>query len=344
MSKLSHPSLLSVIRSHNVSAFPFFGVKPTADRLFSLSSEALHPVLVTRETVRGTQAAAATAEAKRGVPNVQAVDFARLPAGTGALLIEGNVLVTNHGTVLETCNEATFAQAHAEFIGAFGAAGGVRLLAERYVMNLLNGSILFRNRIGLNIRCAVQADGIEVELAEHAIQPGVRLSLSDIVDESVRVSAERLVDAYASALRGDRSPLLLKVRAYAEMDVEQEVYPSQEFVQDQDKGQGRCLARAARQDGLAQTAFHGRKVGNALRTIDTWYPNALKALPVEPFGVDQSAQAALRGGKTDFYNLMLRMPELTQTLRDGAVTDEALFVAAVFVRGGVFSKSSKKEA
>lgn len=341
MSKINHPSVLSVIRAHNVSAFPFYALAPTEIELLSVDLNKATPVLITRETVRATQSAAKTPEAKRGLSNIQQLDFARLPAETGALLIAGNVLVTK-GTSLEICNEEPFSAAHKSFVENFANAGGYYQLAERYVMNLLNGSILFRNRIGFNVRAAVECENVRVEVPESGLKSGLRLSLSDIQDSDIRAKAEAVVSIYADALSGKRGPVKLEVRAYAEFGVEQEVYPSQEFVQNQADGQGRVLAQAARQDKLPQAAFHGRKVGNALRSIDTWYPGAFKALPVEPYGVDQNAQAHLRKTKSDFYALVVKLPEFTEQLARGVIGDEALFVAAVFARGGVFSKKSEK--
>lgn len=340
--KLTHPSLLSVIRAMNASVAPFFGVAATNAPLFDIPAEAMSPVLVTRETVRGTQAAAATAEAKRGVPNIQEVDFAALPPNTSALLVRANVLVTAKGVQLETVNDAEFAAAHQEFVTRFKEAGGYALLAERFVMNMLNGSMLFRNRVGQNIRAAVKAEDLVVEVAQATLAGGLRLAYADIQDESIRSKAQQLGEMLANALTGASSSLRLDVLQYVEMGEGQEVYPSQEMVKDQDKGQGRVLAEVVRADKVPQAAFHGRKILNAIKTIDTWYaPDAYKALPIEPFGVDQSAQAALREKGQDFYSLMVRMADLTEQLREGKVSPESLFVASVFLRGGVFSKKAE---
>jgi len=276
------------------------------------------------------------------------MDFARLPANTGAMLISGSVLVTAHSRKLEISNEAWFTKAHQEFITAFAREEGYDVLAERYVMNMLNGSILFRNRIGFGVRCALSCEGTIVEVAESDLQAGYRLSLADIIDPAIRESVRSVVAVYAKALSGERGPLVIQLRAYVEMGVEQDVYPSQEFAEEsKSKEEGkisRVLAQALRSDGIRQAAFHGRKISNAIRTIDTWYPNASKALPIEPYAVDQSAQNYLRTAKVDFYAYMMQLPVLTAELNEGNLSDAALFTAACFIRGGVFSKAKTKAA
>jgi CRISPR-associated protein Csy3 len=341
MAKLTHPTMLSCVRAHNVSVFPFWGVPSTQRPLFDLDLAALPPVVVTRETVRGTQSAASTPVTKRATANVQAIDIAVLPPGCGGLLIQGNVLVTAKALSLETVNAPDFSAAHRAFLDAFVEAGGMLQLADRYVMNLLNGAILFRNRIGQGLRCALQAEDLSVELCEQHLALSGALSSEHITDELVRAQARLVSRQWAGALSGERGPLRVTVRAYVEVGEGQEVFPSQEFATSQSQGQGRVLARAARTDGIAQAALHGRKVANALRTIDTWYPGAYRALPVEPYGVDQAAQATLRGKGHDFYSLMLAMPDMTRQLERGEVSADALFTAAVFLRGGVFSKKAE---
>lgn len=345
--KLNHPSILSVVRSMSASATPFYGTTSTDAPLFSIGAKALVPVIVVREGLRGTQAAAATPLEKRGLPNPQRVDFTTLPIGQDALLIEGNLLVNGKCNVLETSNDEAFTKAHAEFMECFAAAGGMRVLAERFVMNMLNGSVLFRNRLGMNVRCAARIAGDNdsvVEVRESQLAKGLRLSISDILCDQTRARAEALAQRIENALAGRTETIRVDLRAYVEMGEGQEVFPSQEMASNKEDGEGRILARAPSNGEVDNHAvFHGRKVLNAIKTVDTWYAaNPIKALPLEPYGVDQSAQNALRSTKIDFYTLMLKMPALVDDLKAGNLSGDALFVGGVFIRGGVFSKKSEK--
>src|SRR5690606_38481769 len=86
-------------------------------------------------------------------------------------------------------------------------------------------------------------------------------------------------------------------------------------------------------------AIHSQKIGNALRTIDTWYPEAADNGPiaVEPYGSVTTQGKAYRQPKEkqDFYNLL-----------DGWVIKDKVpaleqqhFVIATLVRGGVFGEA-----
>jgi CRISPR-associated protein Csy3 len=340
--KLAHPAMLSFTRSISASVFPFYAMNGSTDNLLALDLATLTPVRVVRETVRGTQAAAATQENARGVPNIQRVDFAYLPPAKDTLVVAGTVLFTPNSVAPENSNSLEFNAAHSAFTQSFKDAGGYKALAERFVMNALNGSFMWRNRIGFDLTTAIQVKGspdLSVQIRREDLVAGLMLSLNDIQAKKAHEKASAIVDAVAAALAGDTHGVELEVRASVRMGAEQEVFPSQEMVLDKGKGEGRTLARSGRTD-IEQAAFHGRKVSVALKTIDTWYTGAVKPLPVEPYGVDQQTQSTCRKGKETFYDYLLRLPELTEGLKKNGLSSDALYTAAVFVRGGVFSKKA----
>lgn len=86
--------------------------------------------------------------------------------------------------------------------------------------------------------------------------------------------------------------------------------------------------------------MHSQKIGNALRTIDTWYPDAGNPIAVEPYGSVTSQGMACRQPtkKSDFYSL----------LDDWMLKDKSPdsgnqhYVMAMFIRGGVFGSSDKE--
>ena len=87
--------------------------------------------------------------------------------------------------------------------------------------------------------------------------------------------------------------------------------------------------------------LHSQKIGNALRTIDTWYPEADQFGPisVEPFGSVTHCGTAYRQpkDKLDFYTL------LDNWVLKGKVpeVEQQHYVMAVLVRGGVFGEKSE---
>ena len=93
-----------------------------------------------------------------------------------------------------------------------------------------------------------------------------------------------------------------------------------------------------------QAAIHSQKIGNALRTIDTWYPDyaneTIGPIAIDPYGAVTNLGTAFRKpkSKSDFF-----------TLFDKYVREEKLeneeqehYVMAVLVRGGVFGQSDKE--
>lgn len=90
-------------------------------------------------------------------------------------------------------------------------------------------------------------------------------------------------------------------------------------------------------NGIA--AMHSQKIGNALRTIDTWYPGAeeLGPIAVEPYGSVTSRGTAYRQPKEklDFYNLLDGW-----MLKDNLpAVEQQHYVMATLVRGGVFGEA-----
>ena len=130
--------------------------------------------------------------------------------------------------------------------------------------------------------------------------------------------------------------VLLQVAAFVRIGAGQEVFPSQELILD--KGSSKKSRTLYDVDGVA--AIHSQKIGNALRTIDTWYPEASGNGPiaVEPYGSVTTQGKAYRQPKekVDFYNLLDswvikdKVPELEQQH----------FVIATLIRGGVFGEAT----
>src|SRR5699024_8335193 len=112
-----------------------------------------------------------------------------------------------------------------------------------------------------------------------------------------------------SVLRGDHY-VLLDVTAFVRVGVGQEVFPSQELILDKSNStKSKTLYHVN-----DTAAMHSQKLGNALRTIDTWYPDYaegdenLGPIAVEPYGSVTSQGKAYRQPKQkkDFYNLLDR--------------------------------------
>jgi len=147
---------------------------------------------------------------------------------------------------------------------------------------------------------------------------------------------EQLGNEIAAGLAGDHY-ILLDIVAFARVGAGQEVFPSQELVLDRSRGdKSKTLYDV---DSVA--AMHSQKIGNALRTVDTWYPadneQELGPIAVEPYGSVTTQGTAYRQpkAKVDFYNLLDNW-----ILKDEKPTPEQQhFVMATLIRGGVFGEA-----
>ena len=104
-----------------------------------------------------------------------------------------------------------------------------------------------------------------------------------------------------------------------------------------DKGKGKKSKVLYDVNGIA--ALHSQKIGNALRTIDTWYPQAddIGPIAVEPYGSVTSRGKAYRQPKEkiDFYNLLDNWIVKDKT----PDVEQQHYVIATLIRGGVFGKA-----
>lgn len=150
-------------------------------------------------------------------------------------------------------------------------------------------------------------------------------------------SLQALTQVIEQGLSG-QSYALLEVVAYARVGNGQEVYPSQELILDRGDKKGQKSKTLYSVGSVA--AIHSQKVGNALRTIDTWYPvdgeSPVGPIAVEPYGSVTTQGKAYRQPrqKADFYNLLDNWVLNDRTPSDG----NQHFVMATLVRGGVFGE------
>jgi len=195
---------------------------------------------------------------------------------------------------------------------------------------------LWRNRIGaeqVEVQVAQLVDG---QAAQKWSFDAFSLSLRGF-DNSDNAALSQLAELIANGLAG-KCHVLLQVTAYVRMGAGQEVFPSQELILDRGRGdKSRTLYEVK---GVA--GIHSQKIGNALRTIDTWYQESEDNGPiaVEPYGsvtTQGRAYRQPRKTKDDFYTLLDGW-----VLRDNApALEQQHFVIATLIRGGVFGDSDK---
>ncbi|MCO6544777.1 MAG: type I-F CRISPR-associated protein Csy3 [Gilliamella sp.] len=204
-------------------------------------------------------------------------------------------------------------------------------LAKRYVINILNGRWLWRNRMAAEqISLSITRKDDKKSMIEVSDVKQYQLNSFDYDDKSVNDLAT-LIEA---GLCG-KEFVIFNVEAKLKMGLGQEVYPSQELILDTGKTKSKVLYEKNK-----QAAMHSQKISNAIRTIDTWYDNAQFPIAIEPYGSVTSMGHAFRQPKQklDFYTLF----DNWVLKGEKPSLDQQHYVIAVLIRGGVFGASGKE--
>lgn len=308
------------------------------------NAQAWAPVALREKSVRGTISnrlkGGATDPAKLDAaiqnPNLQTVDVATLPADADTLKVQFTLRVLAGTGQPSACNDAAYRQKLLATVDAYVQQHGFAELARRYAANLANGRFLWRNRIGAE---QVEVTVAHIENGQAKVRwtfDALAHSLFDLKAPTADAKAlDELAALLADGLAG-KTHVLLQVTAFVRIGAGQEVFPSQELILD--RGRGDKSKTLYDVDGTA--AIHSQKIGNAIRTIDTWYPEAAGNGPiaVEPYGSVTTQGKAYRQPKekTDFYNLLDNW-----IIKDKAPeADQQHFVIATLIRGGVFGEAN----
>jgi len=309
--------------------------------------DALEPLALTEKSVRGTisnrlKAAVKNDPAKLNAevekPNLQRVDACALTLEQDTLNVQFTLKVLGGLAEPSACNNALFKQSYSAAVNDYIEQHTFHELARRYAINIANARFLWRNRVGAeHIEVRVTAKNNTLDQAWVFNAKAFSTRDFDVNDTSINELAESI----AAVLASSDDFLLLDINSFVKVGRGQEVYPSEELVLDKGKGDKSKILYHVR--GVA--AMHSQKLGNALRTIDTWYPafddpaSSAGPIAIEPYGAVTNLGKAYRTpkDKQDFYTFFdawARGETLTRV-------EDAHYVVATLVRGGVFGESDK---
>ncbi len=268
--------------------------------------------------------------------NLQAVDVAALPFDADTLKLVFTLRVLGNLSTPATCNNQVYQKELTEKVGGYLKEQQCRELSLRYAECIASGRFLWRNRVGAE-EIEVRVSLLEGSVAKETWSfDGQQFSLRKF-SLGMNPQVAKLADAIRMGLMGD-SYVFLKIEAFARLGAGQEVFPSQELVRDTGNEKYKKSKFLYAVDEVA--AMHSQKIGNAIRTIDTWYLNAeeLGPISVEPYGSVTSRGVAYRQpkDKMDFYTLLdgWIIKGIIPTL------EQQHFVVACLVRGGVFGEKA----
>ncbi|RJS94786.1 type I-F CRISPR-associated protein Csy3 [Salinisphaera sp. Q1T1-3] len=270
-------------------------------------------------------------------PNLQTVDVATLPHDADTLKAHFTLRVLGGAGKPSACNNADYEAKLLSAVNGYVDEQGFGTLAARYAYNLANGRFLWRNRLvaeDIEVRIRHVSKG---ETQTEWVFDAQELSLRGFeASGDAQNQLDSLARVIAAGLAGEHY-VLLDIVAFARVGAGQEVFPSQELVLDRSRGdKSKTLYKVG-----DVAAMHSQKIGNALRTVDTWYPAAaekdLGPIAVEPYGSVTTQGTAYRQpkAKVDFYTLL----DNWMIKDDKPAVEHQHFVMATLIRGGVFGEA-----
>ncbi len=311
MATSNKPKMPSVSKSDKAMVFTNFA-------FYNLEDGVGSPVAVEFRSRAALQNIKQKKDGSDNTANVSNGDEAYLVSTTDVLRVAGSF------TVIPTVKQKTyhFSSGDKDVIESleslFATIGDDQNINKEvfalYAKQILNGSWLWRN-------LALSAT---VDIVVDVEDPRT----GNIVEENVS-TAETLSEYMSDSFSGV-SLYRFNVRADIKMAAGNgaQVFPSQEFVD----GPKQLLKINGN-----QAAFRDTKVWNAIRTIDTWYPEYStynRPIAVETLGANKDLGIKLRV-KNGFIDIMLK------AVSDGISAlshEDKLFCAAVIHRGGVYSE------
>ena len=271
-------------------------------------------------------------------PNLQTVDSCSLTEEQDTLILKFTLKVLSNIQQPSACNHQVFNQKYNAIAQHYIETDGFKELSKRYATNLANGRFLWRNRVGVEkLEVNIKLVGSDSSWTFNA----KTINLRDFDNQDQQIQS--LADEIAAALSGKKDYILLDIVAYAQVGKAQDVYPSEELVLAKSNnakgGKSKVLYSV---DQIA--AMHSQKIGNAIRCIDTWYPDydpeSTGPIALEPYGAVTNLGIAYRNpkAKNDFFTLF------DKWVLEGDLDNinDKHYVMGVLVRGGVFGESGKE--
>lgn len=354
------PGSLSLQRGTLISDAAFYHLHADG------KEEALH---VMYHGIRGTQnvagnkdkGAASGNSVAREVSNIQMTESAKL-LPDAKLLVKWNLRFIDLDHILfasaskagaDKQDEKAFRASFKDFIEKAKNSEGIQEVARRYVRNIINGRWLWRNRsvaehILIKVSEIIEQDQSQTTKNYKLIAEFNALDYCLKSFDDVSENENKIANILVKGMQGDVNSGL-HIEAIVDFGMGGvEVFPSQNYLEEKPKGFSRSLyqlnpIRPERQakdnQFLGQAAIRDQKIGNALRTIDTWYDKFLendsKPIPVEPNGASLDAQDFFRVDKKkkdSAFDILKEIRSLDPN------SDKGMFLIACLIRGGVYSE------
>ncbi len=298
------------------------------------------PLKLQEKSVRGTisnrlkKSEEGKIDAKIESANLQTIDSCALAPDQDTLKLNFTLKVLSGVENPSACNHEGFNLTYSNAVLGYIKEHGFTALSQRYAYNLANGRFFWRNRVGSE-EVEVQVNVLNKDISKSWIFNSLDYDVNNFDNNSDSIN--ELAELIAKTLSGENEFLLLEINAFAKVGKSQDVYPSEELVLDKNNSKEKKSKILYEVNNVA--AMHSQKIGNAIRTIDTWYPEYeqhKKSISIDPYGAVTNLGRAYRQPKEkkDFFSLFDRFSQGEKL----EALEEEHFVMAVLVRGGVFGE------
>jgi len=340
---LKLPSMNAITRTISPSHGLFYSFDSQGKQCDDLNKIKIQPVPLYEVSLVGTLGSwkeGEKAEKEKGgkkeqtvSSNIQTVDTCFLPPEHDSYVLKFNLRIASLVDDAISNNEQVLAKFR-QFVNDYREQVGGELLARRYLSNLINGRFLWRNKYASHKKVTIQAGKYHHQFK---IDLGFNFE-SQFSDSNDQGAFEQLIKIMAAALLHKDNMMVIYITATASIGYGQEIYPSQEFINDAKETKSKVLFDVLSK-GTRVAAFHSQKIGNAIRTIDTWYEDAIDAIPVDPFGPDKKNQILHRTGvgvnNHSIYSVFNHL--LDDKKKFEVDSNDGHYLMACFIRGGVYA-------
>jgi len=336
------PSIFSVQRCMIISDAEMFNRIPDGAGGFTET-----PIRVIRHGILGTQNVVGK---DKDIKNPQRTESAKTDPGATGMVVRFSMSTITLDNAVFACNANDFRASVQGFIERFASSGELREVCNRYARNLLNGRWLWRNRIlGKSITVTVTCGKEKIE-SDATSRP--QSTFGNYTDNEKKLG-ELLVFSLTER------PMQFVVTGTIDFGMAGsfEVFPSQNYISNKPNGFARSLYklnRISRQDlirimskddpdtysgdiiDMGTAAIRDQKIGNAIRTIDTWYivgRDDAHPIPVEPKGANIETNEVKRGGKNSLFEMILAIDDIHPAKEGEPLNYDAAFILANLVRG-----------
>lgn len=307
------------------------------------------PIAITKRYNRSTQSSLGIKkeiDKTNANPVASGDDQAVIPSDSDTLKVSWTLRVIGKIGTPFSCNKPEFQTKIIAKTNDFKDQEAFKKLAYRYAYNIANGRFLWRNRVcAESVEIQVTANGKKLP-AFNAYD----FSLNDFekngeqIQELVEVIYQGLIDETGEKFTS------IKVDAFVKLDESQQIFPSQEMNMNE---KGKVLFQLNK-----CAALHNVKIGNAIRTIDTWYSKEVSVqkdkttteliildndskqpIAIEPYGSVTQRGMAYRPSKDDLYTLIKKWVNEKDDDSNKINENDKNYIMANLIRGGVFGGS-----